>query len=475
MPESDLTCAPFTRRALIAAAAGVAAAAPLRPQANRAKKVIIAGGGIAGLCCAYELLRRGHEVTVLEASGRTGGHVRTLRDGLPDGLYVDAGAEHFTKPGYDRYWGYVKEFGLPVFEDFRRHNMLRWLEGEPYTEAQLNDPVVLASLGLNQREARFLQSHAWWELPDVYLSTYAANFRDEYQPFQAGLNDLDEMTLSDLLRRDGASPAAISFIGGSGSALQAVWHHAILKLRGVPLFPNGIFRLKGGNHQLPDTFARHLGERVRLGCPIVGIEHGTSFAAVRYREFGKEKRMEAEYLVCAMSAVMLRQIPVAPEWPAEKRWAIDNVPYYTATRPVFQARTKFWKQDNVSTNIQFGEPALQHVWSQAEDVETPRGLIAGTAQGGVTPEAALSVYRARYTGKADTIEQAMVIDWSKDPWAMACETTGYTPGQMSRFWPHTIEPHGRIHFAGAYCDNLGWGQEAATRSANRVAEAIHKA
>src|SRR5437762_14290506 len=31
-------------------------------------------------------------------------------EGLADGLYVDAGAEHFTQPGYDRYWQYVKEF-----------------------------------------------------------------------------------------------------------------------------------------------------------------------------------------------------------------------------------------------------------------------------------------------------------------------------------------------------------------------------
>jgi monoamine oxidase len=34
------------------------------------------------------------------------------------------------------------------------------------------------------------------------------------------------------------------------------------------------------------------------------------------------------------------------------------------------------------------------------------------------------------------------------------------------------DPHGRIHFVGAYADNLDWGMEAATRSANRVAEAI---
>jgi monoamine oxidase len=71
------------------------------------KRVIVGGGGLAGLCCAYELMKRGHDVTVLEASGNTGGHVRTIREGLTDGLYADGGAQHFTKPGYDLYWGCV--------------------------------------------------------------------------------------------------------------------------------------------------------------------------------------------------------------------------------------------------------------------------------------------------------------------------------------------------------------------------------
>jgi len=38
-----------------------------------------------------------------------------------------------------------------------------------------------------------------------------------------------------------------------------------------------------------------------------------------------------------------------------------------------------------------------------------------------------------------------------------------------------MKPQGRIHFAGAYADNLNWGTEAATRSANRVANEIHQA
>jgi monoamine oxidase len=58
------------------------------------KKVIVAGAGISGLCCAYELMKAGHDVIVLEGSGRHGGHVFTGRDGFSDGLYADYGMDH---------------------------------------------------------------------------------------------------------------------------------------------------------------------------------------------------------------------------------------------------------------------------------------------------------------------------------------------------------------------------------------------
>jgi monoamine oxidase len=458
----------LSRRELLAGAV----LATARPLAAQPQKVIVAGGGIAGLSCGYELMKRGHDVTVLEAAGIPGGHVRTVRDGLADGLYVDAGAEHFTKPGYDLYWGYVREFDLPVIEDRRRENVLRLIGGRMYSEEELRDTKVLAGFGLNQREVEFLQRHHWSEFSSLYFDKYADAFQDEYKPFGVGLDELDQTTSAELLKRDGASAAAVSMMGGNGSALHTVWHSAILKRRGVPSWPTGIYRLKGGNSLLTDTFAKKLGARLRLGCPVTAVRHGDSGVTVTYREAGAEKQMEAGHLVCAMSAVMLRQIPVTPAWPEAKRWAIESMPYYSATRPVFQSRTKFWKEQKVSLNISFGQAALEHIWSMADEVPTERGLVVGTASPGVTAERALREFRTHYPGRSDTIESALMIDWSRDPWASACETTGYRPGELKKFWPAIIEKHGRIHFAGAYCDNLNWGQEAATRSANRVAKEI---
>ncbi len=463
----------------VLALAGAAVASSLaeptvRAQARRPKKVIVAGGGIGGLCCGYELMKRGHDVVILEAAGRTGGHVFTLRDNLADGLYVDGGAEHITKPGYDLYWQYVKEFNLPVLSYPRRPNVMRFINGKMYSPEMLSDRKVLKELGLNSKEAEFLTRHPWWELPLLYYRPYLDSFRDEYQPFGVGLDDLDHTSLTDLLKKDGASDAAIGFAGGSSSALQALWQAAILKIRGVPLWPPQVFRLKDGNQKMTDAFAERLGERIRLGSPVTAIEHGQTGVSITVRQLGKDSQLEADYLVSAMSLVQLRNVPVSPDWPQAKKHVVQETRYYSISRPIFQSRTRFWKKDGVVPNLDFEEDALSSVWPMAEEVPTKRGLLVGSAAGSADPENVLAIFRQHYPGKSEDIEQVRIVDWPNDPWASACERVPF-PGELSKFWPNVMEPHGRIHFVGAYADNLGWGMEAATRSANRVAAVIDKA
>lgn len=446
-----------------------------RQKARRPRKVIVAGGGIGGLCCAYELMMRGHEVVLLEASGHTGGHVKTLHDPFADNLYADVGAEHFTKPGYDLYWGYVREFNLtPLYYPHRDHE-IHFIKGHRYTNEDLADPKILAGFGFNQREINFLRQHPWWDFPSLYLHPYLDSFPDEYKPFEAGLNHLDDVTFTEVLNKDGASAAAIEYLGSEGSALHEIWHAAVLKKRGVPLVPPDVYRLKGGNQMLPDMFARKLGEHIHLHAPVTGIEHGESGVRVRYQEFGQGKKMEADFLVCCMNALILRRIPVEPAWPESKTYAVNHVAYDMYSRVAFQSRSTFWERDKISPNWSDADPNLAILWRMAEEVDTQRAILVATATNSATAQDSLDAFRRIYWGKSEDIELAVIQTWAQDPWSMACETVTYRVGELKKMWPFLMEPVGRVHFAGAYTDNLNWGQEAATRSANRVADAIDAA
>ncbi len=461
----------MTRRDFVASAALAAAA---RPQARRPKKVVVAGAGISGLCCAYELNRRGHEVTVLEAAGRAGGHIWTVRDPLADGLYADAGAEHFYRPGYDRFWSYLDEFDLPVIAYPRRDRLVRYIGGKPYTEDMLADRAVLAALGLNQREVDYVARHGWPNFAGLYQAPYLDSFPDEMRPFEAGLNHLDQMSMSDLLRKDGASPAAIGFLGGSGSALQAVWQASTRKRRGLARLETRLFRIRGGNQRVTDAFAARLEDRLRLGCPVTGIRRGETGVTVEYQEAGRPRQMDADYVVLAMPFRMIREIRSEPEWPEAKRHIFQNLRYDLKARVIFQSRTRFWKTDGMSPNLIFNDPDLSDVWAMAEEVPTRRGLLIGQART-ASSDAPLARFRALYPGPSEDIEQSVFVDWTRDPWAAACLPLALAPGRLARFWPEILRPAGRVLFASVATDPLPMGLEAGVRAAQRAAEAIHGA
>lgn len=486
---------PLSRRDVLKAGvslvAGLAAPRALGA-ASRPKTVVVVGGGIGGLSCAYELMLRGHDVTVLEASGRTGGHVKTLRDPLPDGLYADLGAEQFTRPGYEECWRYIEAFGLTPMRWRREENVYRRDKNTWIPEKEYFSRARLKARGFNPQELDYVDTHGWHNLAFLYLDPYVAKIKDEYQPLGVGMDELDRVPAGDFLAQVGASDAAARScfrVGGRRSspdkppastdvsALFHIWGAAIFRLRGLPYGPTELYHLKGGNERLTDALAAKLGDRIRRNCRVQSIRQGDSSVHVRCEDGGRKEELVAGYAVLAVSPMLLPTIEFSPPLSAAKRFALGNTNMGLYSRVLLQTATPFWRGDIPSINLITGDRHMPSVSETAEDVPGPRRVLFGVGMAAQTPDATVEAFRNFYPGNArDTIERCLVYQWWKEePTCYGCERRPFPLGQLAAVWPHVIAPAGRIHFVGAAFDNLWRGMDAATRSAVRAARAIDAA
>jgi monoamine oxidase len=341
-------------------------------------------------------MKSGHDVTILEAAGRHGGHVFTGRDGLSDGMYADFGADHITKPGYERFFEYTKKFNLPVLpyphaegsDAAPGRNAMKMINGKFYTDQQLSDPAILKEFGFNDKETKFLQSRPWYELGHMYLKPYLGKTKDPDQPFGNGMDELDKIPLSDIFKKEGASETALRFLGGKNeSALFQIWRYDVMAIRGIPLSHGDTFRLKGGNQELPNAFARQLGDRVKLAHTIVAIERNESSVKVKYKAFGydEEKELSADYLVNCIPLPVFKKIPVSPALSAEKQYVVDNLSYSSHPFYVFEASSRFWLDDGFkSINMEFEHPDISSIWEEMSDPDSSRIILKAYAPGGVS-------------------------------------------------------------------------------------------
>jgi monoamine oxidase len=340
----------------------------------------------------------------------------------------------------------------------------------------LLDPSVLKGFGFNTKEVDYIRQNTLSELKRLFVRTYLDKFNNEYQPFGVGYDHLVEMPAAELYKMEGASSTALRFLGGNQtSALYELWKSAILHTRGVAEYPIEVFRLKGGNQGLPNAFAHKLGDRVRLNTPIKAIKQGQTGVTVTYEQYGEQKAESADFLANCIPPPAFRKIPIDPPLPPEKQYVLNNVKYDSYSRLVFQAASSFWKEDEISINMQLSHPQIGSIWQVADEVDTQRVALMGTAPAGANPLRSLEAFRELYPGKQVTIEQALIKDWSQDHFAPTCERLDFPINSLNQFWPYVMTPYMRIHFAGASTDNLNWGMEAATRSANRVADEIDQA
>ncbi|NQZ82325.1 MAG: FAD-dependent oxidoreductase [Colwellia sp.] len=83
--------------------------------------IVIIGAGMSGLIAGYELLRAGHQVTILEARDRFGGRVHTLYDTFENGQFAEAGASRIPS-NHNLTLSYIEHFELNIDPFYPRTN-----------------------------------------------------------------------------------------------------------------------------------------------------------------------------------------------------------------------------------------------------------------------------------------------------------------------------------------------------------------
>jgi monoamine oxidase len=443
-------------------------------QAIIGNPTVIVGAGLAGMRAADLLRKAGLPVVVLEAQGRPGGRVLTVRAPFDEGMYAEAGAIRIA--GAHR----------AVLRAVRRYRLAL----TPF------EPSGSAVTAIDKRAATTLNDQRAWTLdlkPNERGLTPSALFEHYVGQLPAELSDpaapasaltrwqaFDRMTWPDWLASRGASRDAVKVMTAGADSTQV---SALYVLRQYALLRTSTQRYKilGGMDRLPTAMATSLGDIIRFNAPVVRVEKRPSGFRVDYREGPMVRSTIAARVVFTVPAGPMRQIDVRPGLSAGKRQAFDRLAYYPGVRFMLQTKRRFWQAAGLSGSARTDRAT--ETWDAAFDLPATRGILGATTGGneverrleGMTTEASMAfgvdLVADAFPAIRSEFEKGAVYRWSTDPWARGAFAL-YRPGQMTELLPQLTASEDGMHFAGEHTSPwTGW-MEGALESGERAAREV---
>lgn len=262
-------------------------------------KVIVVGGGIAGLTAAWRLQRSGHEVTILEREPASGGRMRSERRGA---FIVDRGAQ-FVFSGYADLHALAEEVGLA--DQVRPIRHIR--------NAVLRDGRLLGSDSkslLSLLRSPLLSLRSKVTLPRIlwHVWKHRRKLNPRYPQLAASL-DVEDM--ASFLRRTVGEEAFEYVFAPAFSATflsDPEETSATLVLLTLRFLLSGfdLQSFEGGVGRLTEALAARL--PVQTNCNVLRVESHRDGARVIYEEHGNSREAVADSVVIALPGSLVQRV-----------------------------------------------------------------------------------------------------------------------------------------------------------------------
>lgn len=470
----------------------LAALAPVALRAASAPRIVVVGGGLAGLACAYKLQQAGVVATVYEANDRIGGRCWTRRGDFADGQIAEHGGELIDQQ-HTEIRQLAQSLGLQLDNLLQAEQSgstpLYYFNGQPYSYADAT--TDLKSI---------------WQ--KIKSDLQAAGYPTQYKSSTVRGRQLDQMSVVDWINE--SVPGGIySRLGklldvaynieyGAESSQQSSLN--LLYLLGyvgsgqLRIFgpSNEKYHVRGGNDQIATKLGHVLGSQIQLGYKLTAIRRLTNLTyRLTFQAGNRAVDVDADQVVLTVPFSILRQSVdfSAAGFRPLKVTAIQELGMGSNTKLNVQFTNRHWETLG-ATGESYSDRGYQATWDVSRAQAGASGILVNFT-GGLTSDSfskgTLASRTSQFLAQIEPVMPGLSAKWNGratlDYWPGNPFSRGsfsfYKVGQYTRFGGIEGEPEGNCYFAGEHTSvdaqgYLNGAVETGQRAASQVLTAVGK-